>query len=394
MMARVWEVLRNVLLLGILIYSVPGSQVIPFYHEWGLDFQNLFAFHNCASANSPYKVPGVSCGDWGQRDLFYPPLLYWSFYWTRFLTFKSALWVWGATIAVFVMWSLSVWSRLYQGRFRATDWWFAALLVVQYPVTFAIERGNSDVVILAMWSAAAFSWVRGSAIIAGFLWAGAAAYKVYPTIALLAVAAGLLVTGLSGVREEIKRFRYALFGGALLVGFLIGLLFDQYTLYVKEVLPVFAQSDSGPSHYSHSLSFLRESYGTWAEALARILVLLPWILAAFRCFRSDPAIILAGALASSVYIASTSYDYNLLVTFPLLVLLFQRRAGVVSDLLLAIGLCGIVGHRGMWGHLFHIFPEMTGAHIILQAGFIALSGLLVAFRGVVIPEREVSSAVT
>src|SRR5580698_208147 len=59
----------------------------PWEGEWGLDFQNLYTFHHCGRDHDLYAATGHACGDWLGRAMLYPPVLYWSFYWTRAFSF-------------------------------------------------------------------------------------------------------------------------------------------------------------------------------------------------------------------------------------------------------------------------------------------------------------------
>jgi len=100
--------------LVLLALAIPFDIVrseIPFWKFVGLDFQNLWAFHHCELRNAPYSRPdaGAVCGDAEQRNMKYPPLFYWSFVWTRPLSFHVALAIWLAFIAVAMWLSLMAW---------------------------------------------------------------------------------------------------------------------------------------------------------------------------------------------------------------------------------------------------------------------------------------------
>ena len=64
--------------------------------------------------------------------------------------------------------------------------------------------------------------------------------------------------------------------------------------------------------------------------------------------RGDMALALAGALAVSTYLQATSNDYNLITTYPLLLLLFLRAQRTNRWTLLVLGLFAIAGDRQLF----------------------------------------------
>src|SRR3954464_8676086 len=93
----------------LLLVSIHGDVLIPFGPFWGIDFQNLFVFHRCASRNDPYLIPGNVCGDMANRPMVYPPLLYWSFAWTRLLRYLPALVCWSLFAVAAMLWIAPIW---------------------------------------------------------------------------------------------------------------------------------------------------------------------------------------------------------------------------------------------------------------------------------------------
>ncbi|MCM2333248.1 MAG: hypothetical protein NDI82_04795, partial [Anaeromyxobacteraceae bacterium] len=77
----------------------------------------------------------------------------------------------------------------------------------------------------------------------------------------------------------------------------------------------------------------------------------------------------------------TSWDYNLVTTFPLLIVLFRRmrrpQAGILPFALLLAGLVGIVGHRG----LFDGSPGAIRLHIAIQWGFLMATAAAAPWLG-------------
>src|SRR5207244_8199294 len=98
-----------------------------------------------------------------------------------------------------------------------------------------------------------------------------------------------------------------------------------------------------------------------------------WVWAAGRAFaRGDVAAGVAGALAVSTYLQSTSWDYNLVTTYPLLVVMFLRARQSGRWGVLAIGLIGIIGERQIYQA-----PQATlltpAFHVGVQLAFLLLS---------------------
>src|ERR1700730_5401196 len=109
----------------------------------------------------------------------------------------------------------------------------------------------------------------------------------------------------------------------------------------------------GPSlYFSHSVPAFTAPLSDLSRAIG-IGLLVIWCLAAIREIERDPALIFAGALAISTYFSAISYDYNLMTTYPLLLVLFCRAVQDRSPgfrwtwALLLLGLIAVVGHRGV-----------------------------------------------
>src|SRR5437016_5580229 len=138
---------RYRLLLILLIGSIPAYRLIPFHAFWGLDLHNLYVFHNCESRNRPYLIAGSLCGDSLGREMFYPPFLYWCFFWLRHVSFRTAILLWTISIPIALFLSFRNWAPL--SRKKLALW---LLLLVQFPVVFAMERGNSDILVVLLWT--------------------------------------------------------------------------------------------------------------------------------------------------------------------------------------------------------------------------------------------------
>ena len=365
-------------ILGLLAVSIPAFRLIPFGPFWGLDLQNLFVFHRCVAPaaisglarDQPYLVGGATCGDAGARPMLYPPLLYWAFIWLRLIPFAAAVPLWGLVIALGVAALPLVWLGPQERRARR---WplvlFWILMMLQFPVVFSIERANVDLVPVLLWSFSLVAFHQQRDVLAGAFAGFAAAIKLYPAFACAVVAVGLLA---SAARRPGERRRALLFLGGTLAAALFGssIFLDQSRDYFLEVMPAFARSVPPLSLYSHSLPAAAGAHH-WIPAVAGAGLLGIWSVAAIQSLRHDPSAVFAGGLAISTYFSGTSYDYNLITTYPLLLLQMvraHREESAVDWAILFVGLLAVVGNRG-W------FNGLQGPHVLLQVFWLAVSGV-------------------
>jgi hypothetical protein len=259
------------------------------------------------------------------------------------------------------------------------DGLFVVLLAAQYPVLFAIERGNNDVIVVVAWTAALALWLRERYTAAGFACGVATALKLYPAVAC-GVVGGALV--LRAARDPTARRRMARFatgvGGAITLAAV--LLRHDTLVYLSAPLAYFASLRDQPSAFAHTLHVAFPAYDGWPLKVPLFAV---WLLAATRVLRRDPALALSGALAISTYFSGISYDYNLVTTMPLLVVLYSRafpnpepppRQVAAAYALLVMGLMAIVGHRA----LFASGPSAMRAHVVLQWAWLVSTALAVS----------------
>ncbi|MBI3543190.1 MAG: DUF2029 domain-containing protein, partial [Deltaproteobacteria bacterium] len=331
--------------IALLVASIPGIGKIPWAAHWGFDLQNIHEFYHCgdrAIAN-PYVIAGA-CGDVVGRPMPYPPLLFYSFYWLKWVSLETAVWLWDAFVLVALTGAAATWL----GRrrfFRKDALVFWALLLLQLPVVFTLERGNNDVGAVWLWTLGWLAFERRRAGTSGFFAGLAAAFKVYPATAAAALGGGVLLSARGRARQTLAWSAGAL--GALAV-FAFLLFPEQGREYWLHMLPAYSKQGAGIWPYSHSLS--RTFDGPfWLPALAiRLGLLGAWTFAAARRLHDDAALTFAGTLAISTYFAGISYDYHLGTTYPLPLLLFKReRWG-----LLLLGLFAVCGNR----YLFGAFP--------------------------------------
>lgn len=296
-----------VLILAVLSIPIdPDRSGIPFGPFWGLDFHNLWVFHHCELRNAPYasREGGTICHDVERRAMKYPPLLYWSFAWTRFFEFEIALRIWAGFIVVSLLAALLVWSER-----RIADVAFALLLLLHFPSLFALERGNNDVFVVFLWSLSLVALQRGEPFWSGLIAGIAVAAKVYPILAVATVAVAM--------RE---RMRFLL--GVIAAGLLSLTAFPRDTLQYLDVLRAFAAERPEGFVFAHGLPTF---FPPAITVLLAMSMLVTWGVSARRLFaRNDAPLAFAGALAIATFFARTSYDYNLITAYPLMVTLFSR----------------------------------------------------------------------
>ncbi len=364
----------------LLAVSIPAYRLIPGWgRPWGLDLQNVYVFHACAGHDDPYLVTGRQCGDPLGRAMPYPPLMYWALGWMRWVSFPAARWIWASFIALVLLWAVVVWSG--PGKPAAARWrpyLFGVLLLAQFPAVFAMERGNNDTFVVLLWTAAAALFVRERRFLAGLAAGLAAAAKLYPAFGCAVVLAGVAGVVVRGGRAQWSaRWRPALrFAAGLAVGpAVVTLLFwTQTQHYLHEVLPAFAAHVPGVSLHSHSVPAI---FGAAARAVSAALV-VAWCAASFRRFESAPLDVFAGGLALSTYVASVSFDYNLVTVYPLLIVRATRAFGeerqgrgwLGAFAALALGLLAVTAHRG-W------FEGHPTAHVALQIAWVLVAAALV-----------------
>ena len=145
-----------------------------------------------------------------------------------------------------------------------------------------------------------------------------------------------------------------------------------------DVLPKYADLVTPTREWSHSIpTFVGNYHGHFGLLVGACLV-AGWVWAGARALgRGDAATALAGSLAVSTYIPRTSYDYNLISVYPLLLLLFLRAQRTNRWALLAFGVFTIAGDRRLY--------TLPGAkiltpplHLTLQLAFLVLAAVITA----------------
>jgi hypothetical protein len=380
-------------LFAYLVVSAASVRSLPLLSPWGADLQNLHAYQRCFHGGDPYLITGEACGDaWG-RELVYPPLLFHSFIWLRNLTLESAMHVWTSlTVLVFAC-AYYAWSRLSGRGAEAEDRWdvvvFCALLTLQAPLIFLLERGGTDGVPVFFWTVAAYLFCRRKLGLAGAAAGIAAAYKLYPAIPCVVVTWALLVGGWRTAR--FRKTDFVRFGGGALAAFvaLNALFLRDARTYFGVELPKFVTVMREKIAWNHSLiSFAGADHALYAK-LVLLLLLVLWCWSAGRSLFERPALTLAGALAMSTFFAATSWDYNLVTTFPFLLMLFLEARRTDRWGTLAFGLVAIVGDRTLFSGevppLGFLNPTM---HLALELAWLVVAAVEVARPGEVARPAE------
>ena len=339
-----------VLLGALLIVGLFSLRLIPVYEPlWGLDFQNVYAFQNCPEAREfgPYSVSGEICGDELNRAFSYPPALFHAFFWAERFTLDEATLIWNAIMVVLMLFSGMIWWRL--DRQNHSGWRSVALvalwllLMAQFPFAFALERGNNDVILVALWSGAVALFVGRRVAFSGGFAGLAAALKVYPVVAAATVVIGLL----RGHSKTLALFIAGGIGGTLLASVF---WLDETMKYFTEILPALANRMPTLRFFNHTLLGL----GVHTVVVVGIAVTLfgSWAAAAWRRLHQEPLLVFGGALAISTYFSSISFDYNLITAYPLLLLVTGRALAPRSSSWWKVAAFGvilaIIAGRGMF----------------------------------------------
>jgi len=182
--------------IAFLILWMASLTAIPFWQPWGLDLHNVHVFQKCVAGRSPYLVDAHACGDILDRPFFYPPFLFAFFRWLRPLSLPAAMYIWTVFLftsfaAIFWTWAKKIAREPAHGE-RHEVVFFCALLLLQYPFVFALERGNTDTVGVIFYTLGAYLFVRRRVWLAGMAAGLAAGFKLSPIIAIFVMTGALL----------------------------------------------------------------------------------------------------------------------------------------------------------------------------------------------------------
>ena len=296
----VWRAREIRALVLFLVVSIVSVRAIPFMKPWGADLRNVLAYQTCTKGGNPYVIPGGVCGDLWGRPMLYPPLLIRSFFWLRGLTPESAVYCWCSFVVVACLGCLWAWRRMVPAHKRdSADWVpvaFGLLLLFQFPMVFALERGNTDIWSILGWTAAAFFICRNRLRLAGLAAGLAAAYKLYPAIPCAAVVLGMFWASFGAKR--CRRTNFLRFGVPAILSFVTAqaMFYRESIWYFARVLPDFARRRIDDPLLSHSILATCGIHDTFSS-LVCLALFGTWTWACRRGLRQQPALTMAGLLA-------------------------------------------------------------------------------------------------
>ena len=371
--------IKFLLLVKFMVVCVLSLQAIPVLRMWGADLHNIHIFEHCAGGRSPYLINARVCGDQWNRPFFYPPFQFAFFVWTRPFTLRTSMHIWSAFVllssaVIFLVWTRKIARDASPGtRHQAVIFW--ALLAVQYPFVFALERGNTDTVNVLFWTLAALLFARRRVWLAGMAAGIAAGFKLSPVVAVVVMTGALFWT-----QRKTGRWTWFLFGAGALTAFALTLLvfFSEAKMYLLDVLPKYSDTYTPRTIWGHSIpTFVGPLYPNFARLLIAGLLGV-WMWGAGKAAaRGDVAMAFAGSLAVSTYVPRTSFDYNLISTYPLLLLLFLRAQRTNRWGLLVWGVFAMCGDRRLFDHP-HGTLMSPETHLAIQLAFLVVAAVVVA----------------
>lgn len=309
----------------------------------------------------------------------YPPLLYWSFAWLRVVSFRVAETLWETAIVVLMSASfVIVYCSTWRKRRLFSAFCFALLLGVQFPMMFAMERGNVDALIVFIWVFSAWAYSKSNLYLGWSGFALASTLKLFPGVGLIPFIFGQTL-GRRGQTKEwiLTQWKPAIAAMALvlLASFLD---YENTKAYVFGVLPKYSRLRVEVAYYSHSLPAVFHSspalkYLSWLSLYGS------WAYLVHKKIRSDSFFVISGLLATTTFVAGVSYDYNLLTAYPLLFLLYLRASSKIDWALVLSGLLVFTGQAGLYlaSRLVTSFPREL--HVASLIGWLVILALYLAF---------------
>jgi hypothetical protein len=374
---------KFLVLVGFLVISMASLRYMPLQQPLGLDLHNVVVYQKCATHRSPYLIDGRTCGDVYGRYMSYPPLLFHSFRWLRPLTLHEALRIWTRVSVLAMGLVLYIWARWMAPRVADRSWEtliFGGLMLFQYPFVFEIERGQTDVVPVVLFTVGALWFTRKKYALSGAMVGLATAYKLYPVFACIVVTIGLFLAWLKSDRRGAAN--WLRFGASAVGGFVAANLpfLSDAKLYFLKVLPGVSRAYIPATDwvYAHSYSSLAgPQYAAFSWAICAGFVALWGWAAGQAILRDDAPLALAGGLAISTYFSAFAFDYALVTTYPLLMLLFLRARVTDRWGVFALGLFAIFGEHQIFSDPKADFLNPT-THVMVQLAFLAVAAVAVA----------------
>lgn len=375
---------KNIWLVGFLllsVFAILAKESVPWSGQsvsnWGLDLANLSSYHQLDLVKSVYSVSGTDAHDIQSRNLIYPPLLFWHFYWLKWFTPRVSYLIWTMASLLTMGVGLIFWKDLRPSLAseKLGLIFFILLFLVQYPSLFALERGNNDVLVLLYWTLAYLNFRRKNYFFVGFFLGFVTTLKLYPAIGVLFLI-GAMVCVAKSDRLILLRGLGGMVSGVVVPTLL---LFEDSKLYFATVLPQWMQVKMNMPWLNHSVP---SNMGPRQTAFYFFTLWSVWAWAGFKNIKRQPASIFAGALACSTFFSGVSFDYNLITVYPLLFYigsgLFQRGPNSVVDAVLFVsGVVVIFVPRHWLPHSAFQHPLLT-----LQLIWLVCTGACMANRQV------------
>jgi hypothetical protein len=394
--------------LGILLFSMGAAFLHPLeettspyaklHLDYGFDvitpFGVDFRYHEIYSRRSPMTR---ALYDIVYRDVpvlyrySHPPLHKICMSWVRWFSTETALHIWCATILLASGICLMTWLviiRLHnKGSGPHWGWYLGiiALLLASYPSLFAFERGNTDVIVLGLITLTVISLITRQWAITGFLLSIAVLTKLYPLFVTSCLGGALMGSWLLTDQKK-AYFRSCILPfviGGLMGGLLVLLPYHKlYHYYLTQVVPGY-----GPQYvntpqcvYAHSITVGFGMFGKlgWMAALGAACVGMTIQCLLWLRYQNKQALSLlittfATAMLLSVYFAQISYDYNLIVGFPLILCLLglsPLNRDILSNAGLLTLCLGLFTPRWVWQHpslSVYLAAQCAGLAMILIA---------------------------
>jgi hypothetical protein len=321
--------------------ELPFAGWTSFVPVFGADFttQSDYAARTWSGYADPYS---------DHRHLFhYPPIVIRLFAWTPYFSTEVALRIWVVVLALLVIaGTVLAWTtRRELGIERVPLPAALACVLFSFPVVFALERANFDLITLAAILVAVLLLRRGSPfaeIAAGCILAVGPWVKIYP---------GLLGVALLALR------RYRVLGGFIGGGIAIGLFAPTETLRSFEILRLAIERtrESAPlGAWGHSLSIAwlnivhiagQNGVGflakvpSWLVTAALLTPALGWVC--WRIYGCEqrrlltyPLLLWVVALAS--FVPEIANDYSLVFLPLAIVAVYSRREPLVVHVAMAL----------------------------------------------------------
>jgi hypothetical protein len=266
------------------------------------------------------------------RAYLYPPLMPYAMSWLLLISRPQAI----AIFSLFILVSVFILSYSFLTYFsankgsNAVNSVIAFLLTMSYPVLFAYERGNNDILVLWIIAGGFLAVIKEKWFILGLLLSLATLLKLYPAV----IAAGFGISALALVATGLKNRKFLSPGLQIIGGGLLGAavvlipLYDSYRFFLTEY---FFKNTTHLSYVerwnplNHSLNFAFKQNGM---ILGGLLFLSGTVSLMAAFFKNKKETLLFSfcflATISTYLIPIESIDYNWFLALPLVACLTYR----------------------------------------------------------------------